>query len=125
MSSCASPPRSTPRHSPVTTALTDARSMSRVLQLVARHALQLVVAQRGALAGARLVSLHESRQTIGVEVRPRDAEHRDGALDPLGRPLHLHEIIHPRIALEADRGTLQLVLCNVAIDGARHDVAEV
>src|SRR5690348_15185683 len=109
MSSCASPPRSTPRHSPVTTALTDARSthhlarwprflaslgmtsprapplasrpsplgssasriphhasraVSCVLQLVARHALQLVVAQRGALAGARLVALHESRQTI-------------------------------------------------------------
>src|SRR5215210_3343223 len=61
---------------------------------------ELGIRDGGARAGALLVAPDEIGQAIGRETTPRQAEHLDGALDLLRRPLHFYQIVHARITLE-------------------------
>src|SRR6185437_10253605 len=98
--------------------------ISRVLQIVAHDAVELLVAQCRLLSGALLVAPHEVRQTLGRERLARDAEDGDGALDVLRAPLYLDQIVHARIPLEAYRGTGDFVLRDLAINDTRDDQAD-
>src|SRR3954471_15170477 len=58
-----------------------------------RVARELRIRDGGAAPGARLVALHEVGDRVGGESVAWQAERFDGALDPIGRPLHFHEIV--------------------------------
>src|SRR5688500_8590029 len=77
---------------------------------------ELGVGDGGAPAGARLVASHEIGQAVRGEALALEPEHRDGALDLLGRPFDFDEIVHARVPLEPDHRAIAIVLHDLAVD---------
>src|SRR5688572_4569532 len=85
---------------------------------------ELAIAERSALPGTLLPPSHELEQSIRGERLTRKAERRNRALDGVGLALDLDQIIHPRVALEPDGRSIQLVLDDLAIYLAGEDEAD-
>ena len=77
---------------------------------------QLAIAQGGALPGALLPAPHEVEEPLGGERVTRKTDRRDRALDGGWIAFDLDEVIHPRVALEAHRRAVDIVLGDVAVD---------